>query len=71
MKPTGKHVYAGILAGLPFPEIEKQIRIGRERGVNGFSIYSYGALQEVGAWRRLAEGPFREPAAVPRMPWLQ
>jgi uncharacterized lipoprotein YddW (UPF0748 family) len=71
MKPTGRFVYAGILAGLPFPEIEKQIRIGREHGVNGFSIYSYGALQEVGAWRMLADGPFREPASVPRMPWLQ
>jgi uncharacterized lipoprotein YddW (UPF0748 family) len=71
MKPTGRHVYAGILAGLPFPEIERQIRIGRERGVNGFSVYSYGALQEVGAWRRLGDGPFREPAAVPAMPWLQ
>lgn len=71
MKPTGRFVYAGILAGLPFAEIEKQIRIGRERGVHGFSFYSYGALQEVGAWRRLAEGPFREPAAVPQMPWLQ
>jgi uncharacterized lipoprotein YddW (UPF0748 family) len=71
MKPTGRQVYAGVLAGLPFPEIEKQIRIGRERGVDGFSFYSYGALQEVGAWRRLGEGPFREPAAVPRMPWLQ
>jgi hypothetical protein len=71
MKPTGRQVYAGILAGLPFPEIEKQIRIGRERGVNGFAFYSYGALQEVGAWRRLGEGPFRERASVPRMPWLQ
>ena len=71
MKPTGRHVYAGILAGLPFPEIEKQIRTGRERGVNGFSFYSYGALQEVGAWRMLGTGPFREPASVPRMPWLQ
>jgi uncharacterized lipoprotein YddW (UPF0748 family) len=71
MKPTGRYVYAGILAGLPFSEVEKQIRMGRERGVNGFSIYSYGALQEVGLWRMLAEGPFREPAAVPRMPWLE
>jgi uncharacterized lipoprotein YddW (UPF0748 family) len=71
MKPSGRQVYAGILAGLPFAEIEKQIQMGRERGVNGFSFYSYGALQEVGAWRMLANGPFREPATVPAMPWLQ
>lgn len=71
MRPTGRFVYAGILAGLPFPEIEKQIRIGRERGVNGFSLYSYGALQEVRTWEKLANGPFRDPAAVPQMPWLE
>jgi len=70
MRPTGRHVYAAILAGLPFGEMEKQIRMGRERGVNGFAVYSYGALQETGAWRMLGSGPFREPAAVPKMPWM-
>ncbi len=71
MKPSGRHVYAAILAGLPFGEIEKQIQIGRERGVNGFAVYSYGALQETGAWRMLGAGPFREPAVVPHMPWME
>ncbi|HYH80173.1 MAG TPA: family 10 glycosylhydrolase [Longimicrobium sp.] len=71
MKPTGRHVYAAILAGLPFGEMEKQIRIGRERGVNGFAVYSYGALQQTGAWRMLGSGPFRERAVVPKMPWME
>ena len=71
MRPTGRHVYAGIVAGLPLGEIGKQIRIGRERGVDGFSFYSYSVLAGRGGIRYLAEGPFREPAAVPRMSWLR
>ena len=71
MRSTGRHVYAAILSGLPFSEVEKQVRAGRERGVNGFSFYSYGALAEVNGWSFLANGPFREPAAVPRMDWLR
>ncbi|HSU15331.1 glycoside hydrolase family 10 protein [Longimicrobium sp.] len=70
MRPTGRHVYAGILAGLGYAEVEKQIRIGRELGVNGFSFYFYSTVAESGLWRRLGEGPFREPARVPRMDWL-
>ena len=71
MKPTGRHVYAAVLTGLPFAEIEKQVRMGRERGVNGFGFYSYGALAEVNGFSFLANGPFREPAVVPRMDWLK
>jgi uncharacterized lipoprotein YddW (UPF0748 family) len=71
MRPSGRHVYAAVLSGLPFPEIEKQVRLGRQRGVNGFSFYSYGALSEKNAWSFLANGPFREPAVVPRMEWLR
>jgi hypothetical protein len=70
MRPSGRHVYAAVLAGLPFAEMEKQIRIGRERGVNGFAFYSYSVLAGRGGLRFLAEGPFREPAAAPRMAWL-
>ncbi|HEX8392809.1 MAG TPA: family 10 glycosylhydrolase, partial [Longimicrobium sp.] len=71
MRPSGRHVYAGIVTGLPLNEIARQVRIGRERGVNGFSFYSYGALNEQNAWSFLANGVFREPATVPRMPWLR
>jgi uncharacterized lipoprotein YddW (UPF0748 family) len=70
MEPTGRHVYAGILAGLPLAEIDRQIRIGRERGVNGFAFYSYSVLAGRGGISFLANGPFREPAAAPRMSWL-
>jgi uncharacterized lipoprotein YddW (UPF0748 family) len=71
MKPSGRHVYAGVLTGLPAAEIDRQVRIGRERGVHGFSFYSYGALAETNGFSFLANGPFREPAVVPRMEWMQ
>jgi uncharacterized lipoprotein YddW (UPF0748 family) len=71
MRPTGRHVYAGVLAGLGTDEIARQVRIGRQRGVNGFSFYFYGSLNELNAWSFLANGPFREPATVPRMDWMR
>jgi hypothetical protein len=37
--------------------------------VDGFSFYSYGDLESEDLWSFLAEGPFRETAVVPAMPW--
>jgi len=71
LRPTGRHLYAGILAGLGADEVEREIRIGRELGVNGFSVYFYGQVVTTDLLRRLPEGAFREPAVVPPMPWLQ
>jgi hypothetical protein len=64
-------VYAGVLPGLGREEILKQVRIGRQHGVNGFSFYFYSALANMNAWAFLGDGVFREPATVPRMPWLR
>lgn len=69
MAPTGRHVYVAISGGLPQTEIEKQVRIGRQRGVKGFAFYSFGALDRRDAWARLGDGVFREPAAVPDREW--
>jgi uncharacterized lipoprotein YddW (UPF0748 family) len=71
MRPTGRHVYAGVLAGLGRDEMARQVRIGRQRGVNGFSFYFYSSLAELNAFGFLGDGVFREPATVPRMPWLR
>ncbi len=70
MRPTGRHVYIGIASGMPHDEIARQIRIGRERGVQGFSFYSFDNLNGRGAVPFLGDGPFREPAVVPPMPWM-
>lgn len=71
MRPTGRHVYAGVLPGLGREEILKQVRIGRQHGVNGFSFYFYSALANMNAWSFLGDGVFREPAVPPRMDWLE
>ncbi|HEU4455017.1 MAG TPA: family 10 glycosylhydrolase [Longimicrobium sp.] len=70
MRPTGRHLYAGVLPGLGRDEIVKQVRIGRQHGVNGFSFYFYSALANMNAWAFLGDGVFREPAVPPRMDWL-
>jgi uncharacterized lipoprotein YddW (UPF0748 family) len=71
MRPTGRHVYAGVLPGLGRDEIVRQVRIGRQHGVNGFSFYFYSALANMNAWAFLGDGVFREPAVPPRMDWLE
>jgi len=71
MRPTGRHVYAGILAGLGRDEMAKQVRIGRQRGVDGFSFYFYSSLAELNAWAFLGDGVFAERATVPRMEWMR
>lgn len=71
MRPTGRHVYAGVLPGLGRDEIVRQVRIGRQHGVNGFSFYFYSALANMNAWSFLGDGVFRDPAVPPRMDWLE
>jgi uncharacterized lipoprotein YddW (UPF0748 family) len=71
MRPSGRHVYAGVLPGLGRDEIVKQVRIGRQHGVNGFSFYFYSALANMNAWAFLGDGVFRELAVPPAMPWLE
>lgn len=71
MRSTGRHVYIAIASGMPHDEIDRQIRIGRARGVQGFAFYSFDNLNGRGAIPFLGDGPFREPATVPRMPWME
>ena len=71
LRPTGRHLYAAVLSSLPHAEIARQVRIGRGHGVNGFSFYSYSTLLRNNGFAYLGSGPFREPAAVPRMEWLR
>lgn len=71
MRPSGRHVYAGVLAGQGRDEMARQVRIGRQRGVNGFSFYFYSSLAELNAFGFLGDGVFREPAVPPRMNWLE
>jgi uncharacterized lipoprotein YddW (UPF0748 family) len=65
----GRQVYIGIGAGRGTAEVEKQIKLGRQRGVAGFSVYSYGSAENTGLWAVLRAGVFQNKAAVPAMPW--
>ena len=66
---TDRHVYIGINARNGGEEILRAIKLGRQRGVAGFAIYSFGQLDRRDLWATLADGPFRAPAAVPAQPW--
>lgn len=66
---AGRHVYIGIGASRGAAEVQKQVRLGRQRGVTGFSVYSYGAAESAGLWSALRSGVFQNRAAVPAMPW--
>lgn len=68
---TGRHVYIGINARNGADEALREIELGRERGVAGFALYSYRLVDGAGLWDRLAGGPFKDKAAVPRQPWKQ
>ncbi|MEJ7812562.1 MAG: family 10 glycosylhydrolase [Gemmatimonadaceae bacterium] len=66
---SGRHTYIGIEGDKGVAEIERQIRLGRERGVKGFSFYSFNAAEAAGLWPVLASGLFSERSTVPPMPW--
>lgn len=68
--PTGRHLYVGISASVSKPaEVEAQVRLGRQKGVKGFAVYSYNAAEAAGLWPVLAGGVFSQKAAVPAMEW--
>jgi uncharacterized lipoprotein YddW (UPF0748 family) len=53
-----------------FVEIEARIEMARDAGVAGHAIFSYKSLllgQDY--FKRLAKGPYAQPATVPEIPW--
>jgi uncharacterized lipoprotein YddW (UPF0748 family) len=68
-KSANRHMYAGMLATHGTDEMVREIQLGRERGVHGFTVFSYGSAKSTGLFDVLASGAFRLPARVPSMPW--
>lgn len=66
---SGRHVYMGMNAELGAAEMVAQITAGRDRGVTGFSVFSYGSARSTGLFALLRNGVFRLPAHVPPMTW--
>ncbi len=68
-KPSGRHVYVGMIADLGAAEIIKEIELGRDKKAQGFTIFSYGSAKAAGLFPLLHNGVFRLPARVPTMGW--
>lgn len=68
-RAANRHMYAGMLASYGVAEMVREIQLGRERGVQGFTVFSYGSAKSTGLFDALASGAFRLPARVPTMPW--
>jgi uncharacterized lipoprotein YddW (UPF0748 family) len=66
---SGRHMYAGMYAPLGAEEMVRQIEAGRERGVKGFTIFSYGSAKSTNLFATLRNGVFRLPARIPEMSW--
>jgi uncharacterized lipoprotein YddW (UPF0748 family) len=61
----GRQVYIGIGARNGAAEVEKQIRLARQAGAAGVSLYSYGTVESAGLWSVLKAGVFAQKASVP------
>ena len=66
-------LYAGIGDWNQTPEATlAQIGHARRLGLKGVVLFSYGSLSKRREeLRQLREGPFRQPAGTPPMPWKQ
>lgn len=62
---SGRQLYIGIGASQGAAEVEKQIRLARQQGATGVSLYSYGTVESKGLWTVLKAGVFAQKAAVP------
>ncbi|CAA9326389.1 MAG: hypothetical protein AVDCRST_MAG68-2189 [uncultured Gemmatimonadetes bacterium] len=65
----GRHVYIGIGAKNGAAEVEKQIRLARQQGAKGVSIYSYGTVESNALWTVLKNGVFAQKASLPPQHW--
>lgn len=68
-RQSGRHVYMGMNGELGAAEMVNQISLGRDRGVKGFSVFSYTSARSTGLFTTLGGGVFRLPARVPTMSW--
>lgn len=65
----GRHLYIGVGAKNGGVEVEKQIKMARQDGANGVSIYSYNSVESQNLWGTLKRGVFKQPATIPPMSW--
>jgi uncharacterized lipoprotein YddW (UPF0748 family) len=67
---AGRHVYVGVGAIRGWDEVQRQLDVARDRAATGVAFYSFSQVDAIAnGWQRLADGPFKHPAAVPAMAW--
>ncbi len=66
---SGRHVYIGMYADLGATEMINEITRGRDRGAQGFSVFSYTSARSTNLFDSLRVGVFRLPAKIPTMSW--
>lgn len=67
---AGRWVIPGIGTGYAnFSEIENRINAGRQIGVPGHALFSYGDLLSKGYFDELRNGPYAQPAVPPTITW--
>jgi uncharacterized lipoprotein YddW (UPF0748 family) len=68
LRASGRQLYMGVSAELGAEEAVRQMQLGREKGVDGFAVYSYGTAERAGLFTALAASVFTSAAAVPPAP---
>jgi uncharacterized lipoprotein YddW (UPF0748 family) len=65
LQSTGAQLYMGLWADYGAEELVRQIRLGREKRVHGFALFSYASAKAAGLFDALRETVFAEKAHVP------
>lgn len=76
---NGRFVLAGIYAGTDvgmshyndFEDIAASIDLAREAGAAGQALFSYGLIEGRSYWDDFREGPYQQPAMLPKMEWRE
>jgi uncharacterized lipoprotein YddW (UPF0748 family) len=64
-----RHVYIGIGAKNGATEVERQVKLARQQGAMGVSLYSYNSVESNGLWTVLKGGVFAQKASLPPLDW--
>jgi uncharacterized lipoprotein YddW (UPF0748 family) len=65
LQGTRSQLYMGLWADLDPTELAREIRLGRDKRIHGFALYSYGPAASSGLLEALRATVFAEPAQVP------
>jgi uncharacterized lipoprotein YddW (UPF0748 family) len=68
-RAAGRHLHIGVPANKGLAEVIAQVNLGRTKGVQGFSVYSYSSAVAAGLFDQLPLTVFKRKATVPPITW--